>query len=74
MGGLISEKKALPPAAPALPTTTVAGEWSKRTGLPKHLYSSSEEFAKKYGDPSKGVDKYKRTIYTKDGERILRFR
>jgi len=51
-----------------------AGEWSKRTGLPKHMYSGSKTYMDKHADPSKGVGKYKRSIYNKDGERILRFR
>jgi hypothetical protein len=56
-----------------LPTPTVAGEWSKRTGIPKHLYSSSKEFERKNADMSK-LDKYGRPTHTKDGEWILRFR
>jgi hypothetical protein len=62
-----------PPIASDLPTTTVADEWSKRTGLPKHLFSRSKEFEETQGDMSK-LDKHGRPTHTKGGDLILRFR
>ena len=65
--------KVMVPTASDLPTTTVADEWSKRTGNPKHLYSRSKEFTEKEGDMSK-LDKHGRPTHTKAGDLILRFR
>ena len=52
---------------------TEAKAWSKKTGLPAHLYSRSKEFNKKHADMSK-LDEHGRPTHTKDGKVILRFR
>lgn len=73
MGGIdaTQTKQALP--AQERKVDTVAGEWSKKTGLPARAYVNSKEFLENEADMSK-LDKYGRPINNKSGNKILRFR